>query len=727
MRFLSFSILFFLCLVLNAQREWTNEEIWYSTTFSSEYFSGLRSMNDGAHYTRLETDRSGQSIMKYSYSSGEAEGPIFRSSDVEDLPTISDYSFSANESKLLLATEMESIYRHSRKAHFFLYDLESKELSPLSDHDKGKVRLAEYSPDGSKVAFVRDNDLYYLDLSDGTETQVTDDGEMNSVINGATDWVYEEEFGFDKGYEWSKSGNFIAFYRFDESQVRTFQMAMYGGQLYPNQYTFKYPKAGERNADVSIHIHRVGTGMTQQVDLGQEEHYVPRIKWSDKDNMLCVMRMNRHQNRMELLMADANSARGPIITPYTFFLEENETYLEVTDNLIFMKDNSGFLMTSDRDGFNHIYHFDRKGKIRRQLTSGDWDVIEFEGFDTERNTVYFTSSEEGATEKNVYSVSVNSGRKQRLSPQDGYNQVYFSKGFNNYIISHSDANSPSDAVLYDSRGKKVRTLFENKALKDVLTEFEPQPKEFFSFTTERGDELNGWMIKPKDFDPTKKYPVLLAIYGGPGHNTVTNSFGGRNYYWHQLLASKGYIVASVDPRGTYYRGRDFKNSTYMQLGNLETEDMISAAKHLSSMKYIDGDRIGMQGWSFGGYLTSSCLMKGAEHFKMGIAVAPVTNWRYYDTIYTERFMRTPQENSEGYDDNSPLFFAEGLEDPYLLVHGSADDNVHYQNTMEMVDALVRANKPFDLFIYPDKNHGIYGGTTRLHLFEKMTRFIEENL
>jgi dipeptidyl-peptidase-4 len=724
------NIILALCLLLlstevYSQKQLTNEDIWFSPTFSMDYVSGFRSMMDGMHYTRLESTDSGNAVVMYEYESGDRVKEIVGSRQL-DGARIADYDFSADEAKILVSTDRESIYRHSSKSNYLIYDRKTDRIHPLSDKEKGKVRLAEFSPDGAYVAYVRDNDLYYYEIDTKKEIRVTSDGKKNEVINGATDWVYEEEFGFDKGFYWSPNSSHLAYYRFDESEVKEFQMAMYG-QLYPEQYTFKYPKAGEQNADISIHIFSLKGRTDQKVDLGQDEHYVPRIKWTAVNEVLSITRMNRHQNKLELLKADVRSARGPVITPEVFYTENSDTYIEISDDLVFLRDNQEFIMTSDKDGYNHIYVFNSLGKELRQLTKGPWDVIEFVGYDDNKRKIYYTSAEEGPMEQNVYSVDISGTGKRRLSPQSGHNSASFSDGYKFFLIYHSDANTPYDISLYADNGKKVRDLVDNAELKAVMMDFNFQPKEFFSFQTERQDQLHGWMIKPPNFEKKKKYPVLLAIYGGPGHNTVTNSFGGRNLYWHQMLAQKGYIVVSVDPRGTYYRGRDFKNSTYMQLGKLETEDMISAAAYLGSLGYVDGSRIGIQGWSFGGYLTLSSLMKGADSFKMGISVAPVTNWRFYDTIYTERFMRTPQENAEGYDDNSPINHAEKLEDPLLLVHGSADDNVHYQNTMEMINALVDANKDFDLFIYPDRNHGIYGGTTRLHLFEKMTKFIEENL
>ena len=727
MRYSILSLFFLLSFTITeAQKQLTNTDIWYSPTFSMDYVGGFRSMKDGLHYSSLENTASGSAIVMYSYTTGEKVSVLMEESNLPEGVSIDDYSFSADENKILIASGQESIYRHSTKADYYIYEKGSREGKALTDVSMGKTRLAEFSPDGSKVAFVRENDLYVIDLATGSEKRITEDGRMNNVINGATDWVYEEEFSFDKGYYWSPDSKYIAFYRFVESKVKEFQMAMYHGQLYPSPYTFKYPKAGEANSEVTIHIYTLTAGTTQKVDLGSQEHYVPRIKWTPTEGQLCISKMNRHQSQLDLLIADMRSARGPVITPTDIYTEKSKTYIEVSDDLIFINNGRQFLLTSDKDGYNHIYLHDINGTPIKQVTSGKWDVIEFFGYDEATKRLFYSSSEEGAIEKNVYSIDLK-GSKKRLSPKKGTNDVEFSAGYKNYIIFHSDANNPYDITLYNDKGKEVRTLVDNEKLKKTMASFDFQPKEFFTFKTERGDMLNGWTIKPKNMDPAKKYPVLVAIYGGPGHNTVTNSFDGRSLYWHQLLAQKGYIVVSVDPRGTYYRGRDFKNSTYLQLGKLETEDMISTAKYLGELPYVDKERIGIQGWSFGGYLTSSCMTKGADYFKAGIAVAPVTNWRFYDTIYTERFMQSPEENPEGYDDNSPINHVDLLRGPYLLVHGSADDNVHYQNTMEMIDALVKANKDFDLFIYPDKNHGIYGGTTRLHLFEKMTKFLEENL
>jgi dipeptidyl-peptidase-4 len=531
-----------------------------------------------------------------------------------------------------------------------------------------------------------------------------------------------------KGFEWSPAGNRIAYLRFDETNVREFSMDIFG-ELYPEQQRFKYPKAGEANSAVSLYVYDLGLGQSRKVETGSNtDQYIPRIEWTKNNDQLCAMRMNRHQNKLEFLLTDLMAKSLNTVPTKVIYTEQAETYIDVSDALTFLADGS-FIWLSERDGYNHLYLFDAAGAVKKQITKGAWDVIDFYGIDEASQIAYFTSSMVSAMEQHVYSVNF---KKQpqapvRMSVQKGNNSAEFSKGFKYYILMHSDANTPTDFGLYDSKGKLTRVLKDNASLKERMQKYGLTKKEFFTFKNTAGVDLNCWMMKPSNFDPSKKYPVLVAIYGGPGSNTVTDAWGGRGYLWHQLLCQQGYIVVSCDPRGTQYRGRQFKHSTYMNLGKLETEDFIDFAKYLGGQAFIDASRIGIQGWSFGGYMTSLCMTKGADQYKAGIAVAPVTNWKYYDSIYTERFMRTPQENSGGYENNSPINFVKSLKGKFLLVHGSADDNVHYQNSMDMVTALVAANKQFDMFVYPNKNHGISGGNTRLHLYTRMTQFLTDNL
>jgi len=726
------------------------EDIWKNGTFRQKGVYGILSMNDGIHYTTREQVGEQSYIVKFKYESGEVVDTLLRSEWLVEAKTakkieLGGYGFSDDETKIMLPTDVERIYRHSTRETNYIWDIKTKTLSLLSEGSK--QRYATFSPKGSKAAFVRENDLYIKDAASGTETRVTNDGKFNQIINGSTDWVYEEEFGFDKAFFWSPDGSKIAYYRFDETNVKEFSMDMFGG-LYPTQYRFKYPKAGEENSKVSIHIYDLGSAKSVKIDLGADYEYIPRIKWTNDPGKLSIQRMNRHQSHLDLLIADVNSGKVTVV-----LTEKQSTYIDVRDDLTFLSDNKSFIWTSDQDGYNHVYHYHLNGKLIKQITSGDWDVRSYLGYDEQTGKIFYIGSENyrasmkaatshkggnykvsgtklkpplaNALVKNLYSVGIKGGKKTMLSTQSGGNRATFSKGFKYYINTHTDANTPSYVTLHKANGTEIRVLEDNHELKEQLPEYQLSPKEFFSIETP-GATLNAWIIKPADFDPKKKYPVLMHVYGGPGVQTVTDSWS-RNYFWHQMLAQKGCIVVSVENRGTPGRGAQFSKSTYKELGKLEIIDQMAAAQYLQGLSFVDPDRIGIWGWSYGGYMTALGMTKGADIFKLGISVAPVTNWRFYDSIYTERFMQTPQENPKGYDNNSPINHVEKLKGKYLLVHGSGDDNVHYQNSMEMVTALVAANKQFDLFIYPDKAHGINGGNTRLHLFTKMTDFVMENL
>ncbi len=705
------------------KKDITLQEIWASRTFSAQMVDQPNSMKDGEHFTALEQVGNQTVLLKYDYKTGKVVDTLLRQKDlVTDAGniTIEDYQFSPDESKIMISTATEQIYRHSTKASNYIYDFKAKKLTPLAG--TSKQMYATFSPDGNKVAYVKENNLYIRNLSSARESAVTNDGKHNEIINGATDWVYEEEFSFDKGFAWNSDGSKIAYYKFDESQVKEYNLVSYG-TLYPQQNPYKYPKAGEANSKVSIWVFDVQSAKNLMMNTGAEtDIYIPRIKWTNDKNQLSIQKLNRHQNKLELLIADAGTGNTSLILQ-----EVSDTYVDITDDLTFLSDGKSFIWTSEKEGYNHIYHYKMNGKLIKKVTSGDWDVVEMKGVDEKNKTIYYVSVESSPMDRELYSVKLDGSGKKKLSPKKGTNVVSFSSSFRYFLNTFSDANTPYYVTLHSSDGKQIRVLEDNAALNKTLSGYTMSKKEFFTFKTSEGVSLNGWMIKPANFDQNKKYPVFMTVYGGPGHNTVNNSWESQNYLWHQMLAQKGYIVVSVDNRGTGYRGAAFKKSTYKQLGKLEQIDQAEAAKHLGGLNYVDRNRIGIQGWSFGGYLSSLCATKSPDLFKMAIAVAPVTNWRFYDTIYTERFLQTPQENKEGYDDNSPINFVKNLKCPYLLVHGSGDDNVHMQNTMEMINALVRVNKPFDMFIYPDRNHGIYGGLTRLHLYTKMTSFIEENL
>jgi len=711
-----------------------NNTIWYNGVFYPENISGVNSMNDGEHFTSLDYNKETQAleINKYSYANYEKVGTILSSAnfkpDGKKAITFDDYQFSSDETKLLLATEQESIYRHSSKSNYYIYDVASKKISALSDFSKGKQRLAEFSPNGNKVAFVRENNIFINDLSANKEVTVTIDGKMNEIINGGTDWVYEEEFAFHKGFYWAPDGSKIAYYKFDESKVKEFQMETYG-TLYPDRFVFKYPKAGEDNSIISIHVYYVDAGKTFPFNIGTKtDIYIPRIQWTNNPNVLCVQRMNRLQNKIELLTTEFSNpnAKLSLAPAKVIYTETAKTYIDIHDNTTFLKDGENFLWTSEKDGFNHIYKINMNTGEEAQLTSGNWEVTSVYGMNEKSKSIYFQAAKEHPTKREVYYLS-KKGAVTKLSTKSGNNRAEFSKGFKYYLHWNTDANTPVHVTLNSAKGKEIKVLEDNKSLIDTLKTFDISPKEFFTVKGENGDDLNAWMIKPSSFDKSKKYPMLMFVYGGPGINTVNDSWEYNNYFWWQSLAQQGYIVVSVDARGTGYRGRDFKHSTYLQLGKYETEDQIAAAKVLGNRPYIDSERIGIFGWSYGGYMSSLCITKGADVFKAAIAVAPVSNWRFYDNIYTERFMRTPQENGENYDINSPIDHVAKLKGSYLLIHGTADDNVHFQNAIEMVDALQKADKQFEFMAYPNKNHGIYGGKTRLNLYNKMTKFLLHNL
>lgn len=731
------------------QKEISLQTIWKSRELSPKYVYGIRSMNDGLHYSNIVTAGKSLAIVKYAYATGQAVDTLFHSRGLamdDGKPfAFSSYEFNSDESVLLLATNEESVYRYSSRANYYYSPTGSNRITPVTDFSKGKQEQATLSPASNLVAFVRGNNLFVADINTRQEKAITTDGKWAHIINGAIDWVYEEEFGFHKGFYWSPDGNKIAYYRFDESEVPEFSMALYSG-LYPDQYKFKYPKAGERNSLVNIRICDIHTGEDREVEIGANtEQYIPRIKWTGAADKLCIMRMNRHQNHLEFLLADA-SLSGAVIPANLIYSEKADTYIDINDNLLFIDSGAYFFWNSERDGWNHIYLYSSDGRLVSQLTKGEWEVTEFYGVDEANSKIYFSAATNGPLHTALYTLDFALARRNfvkknkasvpgsdnratlvKLSSEDKTNRADFSSTFQYFIRYEENTTQPPLITLHSSDGSLIRNMETNEALVKRCEAYNLSKKEFGTFQTSQGVQLHYSIIKPANFDPSRSYPLILMIYGGPGSNRVADRWGGSDYFWHQMLAQKGYIVVSVDPRGTMYRGRDFKHSTYLQLGKLETEDFIETAKYFGSQSWCDSGRIGIMGWSYGGYMSSLCMTKGADYFKLGIAVAPVTNWRYYDTIYTERFLRTPQENPGGYDDNSPINFVQMLKGKYLLIHGSADDNVHYQNSMEMIKALVNADKQFDLFIYPDKNHGIYGGNTRYHLYTKMTDFILSNL
>jgi len=719
---LSLFLCFFITTILSAQtKQITLKEIW-DGTFRTEKMDALHSMKNGQQYSVLNLDRNTRSISIdiYDYKTLKKIKTLVSSSDIDELNYFTDYTFSKDESKIILATNEESIYRRSTLGNYYVYNISDKSTTLISEN---RIQEPTFSPDGTKVGYGFENNLYIKDLVTGATTQITNDGENNKIINGITDWVYEEEFAFVRAFEWNADSNKIAFIRFDETDVPEFSMDVYGTELYQTQQVFKYPKAGEKNAVVSLHIYNLNTNNTNAVKVNKaySDFYIPRIEWTNNPDVLSAHYMNRHQNELDLWMINTKTNTSNLA-----LAEKDDAYIDITDNLTFLKDNS-FIWTSEKDGYNHIYHYANDGKLINQITKGNWEVTNYYGYDEKANRIFYQSVENGSINRDVYSIKLNGRDKTRLTKSEGTNTASFSADFSYFINTFSSATTPPEYTLNSSAsGNLIKSIKDNDVLSKNLSDYKTSKKEFSTINV-NGNDLNMWMIKPSNFDATKQYPLLMYQYSGPGSQQVVNRWNSTNDYWYQHLAQQGYIIACVDGRGTGYKGAAFKKVTYMNLVKYETEDQIQAAKQLGELPYIDASRIGIWGWSFGGHMSTNCLLKGSDVFKMAIAVAPVTSWRFYDTIYTERYMRTPQENPSGYDDNSPFNYPEKLKGDYLLIHGSGDDNVHLQHTMRMVEALIQADKQFDWGVYPDKNHGIRGGNTRLHLYRKMTTFINDKL
>lgn len=718
----------FLSSILNAQQsdKFTLEDIFVKHIFKESTVSGLRSMNDGEHYTTLENNTK---IVKYSYKTGDEVAVLFdvAKTDNSAITSFSDYEFSNDETKILLTTNKKPIYRHSFTAEYYVWNSVTNELTPLSTY--GPQQGATFSPDGDRCAFVRDNNIFIKNLKFGSESQVTFDGAKNKIINGVPDWVYEEEFGdftapdgFNKVLWWSPDSKFLAFLRFDESEVPEYTIPLYAGSSPMFTEKYKYPKAGQQNSVVTAHTYEIRSKVTIKIKTGEETNlYIPRLKWTPDANNLAVMRLNRHQNQLDVLYANPYTGDSRIV-----FSEKNNRYIDENflDAFTYLNDGR-FVINSERDGWSHLYLFDKDGFEIKKLTEGDFDVTNYYGYDADRKLFYYQAAVESPLRREVYYVSEDGKKKGKISVQEGTNNAGFSKNFNYYVNYFSNCKTPVLITLHDRKGTKLRTLQDNTVLKNTVSILNVAQKEFFRFKTSGGVELNGYMLKPPAFDANKKYPVVMTQYSGPNSQEVADDWGNKG--WNEYLAQEGFIVVCVDPRGTAARGEEFRKSTYMQLGKLESDDQVETTKYLGTLSYVDKNNIAIWGWSYGGFMTLLTMEKGGALFKAGIAVAPVTNWRFYDTVYTERFMRAPEENPDGYDDNSPLNHAGDIKGRLLIIHGSADDNVHAQNTYEMTEQLVQAGIQFDMAIYTNQGHSISGGNTTMHLYTKMTDFLKDQL
>ncbi len=700
--------------------ELTLEMIFKFNLFNPNKVEEIQSMKDGLHYTALEDSKD---IVKYSYETGEKVDVLLSLDWIEDLrySEIVTYSLNKDETVIIIGTEEEKIYRYSYRANYYVYDVESRKIVPV--YSEGKQQYTELSPDGRKVAFVFENNLYIKDIHSNTIAQVTHDGLKNTIINGAPDWLYEEEFDLKTGYYWSPDSRMLAYYRFDESQVHEYSLIFYES-LYPELYTYKYPKAGENNSLVDIYTYDLIQGKTSKMEIPEDsDHYTPRIQWLPTSDRLCLTDLNRLQNKADLYICDASSGSSRI-----FYTEENDTYLsKVTDDFVtFIDSGNNAIILSERDGFRHLYYYKINGTLINQITKGNWEIEEFYGLDENSGQLYYTSTEVSPLERQLYSINLDGTNKKQLTFEPGTHSASFSQTYNYYILTSSDAQTPYEFNLYNQQGELVRILESNEFIKDLTIKYGFTKKEFFTFRNKDNEELNGFKILPPGFRKNKKYPVLIYVYGGPESQTVVNSWDKR-LAWFQLLAQKGYIVVCADNRGTDGRGEKFRKEVYLQLGKYEVEDQIALAEYLGGQSYVDKNRIGMFGWSYGGYMTLLCITKGNSYFKTGVAVAPVTDWKFYDTVYTERFMRKPGDNAEGYRKSSPLSYIEMLEGNLLLVHGLADDNVHFQHSAGLITQIVAENRTIDMFIYPNENHLMRGDNALYHVYNQATEYILNNL
>lgn len=721
-----------MCLVTLQAQKVTLQDV-ANGTYRAQSIQGLKPMLDGEHYTQISKDH--KRIVKYSFKTGKEVATIFDVATARNhkLKSFDDYIMSPDESLILIQTETKPIYRRSFTAVYYIYNVRNRTLEPLSNNGPQQVPL--FSPDSHQIAFVRNNNIYLIKLLFGnSESQVTKDGEYNKVLNGIPDWVYEEEFSYNRAFDFSADSKMIAYVRFDESQVPMYSFPWYKGMApekteyttYPGSYDYKYPKAGVVNSKVSVHSFDIKSRVTRKMELPVDsDGYVPRIKFTDDPEKLAIMTLNRHQNRFDLYMANPRSAICKVA-----IRDEAEQYIkeQAYSDIAFYPEH--IVMMSERDGYNHLYLYTIGGNLVKQITKGEFEVKDFLGWDQKANVFYYTSNEGSPLRTAVYKID-GKGKKTKLSTRTGTNNALFSKNLNYYINTYSSAQTPTLITLNNNKGQEMATLLDNKELKSKTAQLNMPTKEFFSFKTSEGVELNGWMMKPANFNPSKKYPVIMHQYSGPGSQQVLDKWGigsfGDGGMFEAVMCDKGYIMVCVDGRGTGGRGAAFEKCTYLSIGVKEATDQAEAAKYLSTLPYVDGSRIGIWGWSYGGYNTLMSMSEGSGAFKAGVAIAAPTDWRFYDSVYTERFMRTPKENGDGYQASSAISRASKLKGKLLLIHGSADDNVHLQNFMEYSEALVQANIQFDTQIYTNRNHSIFGGNTRNHLMNRVANFFLQNL
>ena len=701
--------------------------------FAGEALTRVEPMADGETYAQISKD--GKQVVKYSFKTGKQVGVIFDANAVRgaNIGSIDGYVMSPDGRRMLIQTHTKRIYRRSFTAEYYIYTLGNSSVVPLSDG--GPQQTPIFSPDGNQIAFVRDNNIFLVKLLyDNAESQVTKDGKRNEVINGIPDWVNEEEFATNSSMVFTADSKQICWIRYDESAVKEYSMQMFKGSNpsmdeyadYPGFYSYKYPVAGGENSKVAVYSYDIKSRQTRKMQLPLDaDGYIPRIKMTSDPTKVAIFTLNRHQDNLSIYMANPLSTVCQLVIQDKvdkYFKEEAMANIKITDRHI--------LMPSDRDGYMHLYLYTLGGQLKRRVTRGNYEVTDVYGYDEATGDVYYAANELGPQDKQVY-VAHQNGKTERLTAREGYNSATFSAGYKYFINTWSDINTPVVYTLNNNSGKVLSTLVDNKGLKEKLAAYDLGTRELFSFTTSEGVKLNGWMVKPAGFDASRRYPVIMYQYGGPGNQQVLNSWNigmcGQGALLEQYMAQQGYIVVCVDGRGTGGRGAEFEKCTYLRLGELEAKDQVETALWLGSQPYVDKNRIGIWGWSYGGWNTLMSMSEGRPVFRAGVAVAPPTSWRYYDTVYSERYMRTPKENPSGYDEVNPMARVDKLSGALLICHGLADDNVHFQNTAEYTEALVQADKDFKENIYTNRNHSIYGGNTRNHLFRQIVNFFNTEM
>ena len=703
--------------------------------FRAESMASLKPLDDGESYSQVSSD--GTKILKYSFKTGKQTGVIFDLNNVRGpkirIDRIDGYIFSPDGKRILIQTDTRYIYRRSFTATYYIYEVQNNKMGPLSIGGEQQTPL--FSPDGNMIAFVRQNNIFLVKLLyDNAESQVTTDGERNSIINGIPDWVYEEEFSTNRSMVFTADSRQLVWIKYDESKVKEFSFQWFRGSnptmdeylTYPGSYVYKYPKAGEDNSKVGVYSFDIKSRKTRQIDVPLDaDGYIPRIVMTSDPTKVAVFTLNRHQDDMRIYMANPLTTLSKLVVQ-----DKVDKYVKQESMCAVTFTDQHILVPSERDGYNHIFIYTLNGQLKRQVVKGHFEVTDIYGMDDKTGDVFYAANELGPQDKQVY-VSHANGKTERLTSKEGQNNATFSRGFRYFINIWSDLNNPPVYTLNDSRGRILHTMIDNKALKEKYQSYGLGTKELFSFTTSEGVKLNGWMVKPADFSPSKRYPVIMFQYGGPGSQQVLNYWNigaaGQGAILEQYMAQQGYIVACVDNRGTGGRGAEFEKCTYLRLGEKEAFDQVEAALWLGQQPYVDKDRIGMWGWSYGGWNTLMSMSEGRPVFCAGVAVAPPTCWRYYDSVYTERYMRTPKENKSGYDEVNPIARAAKLHGALLICHGLADDNVHFQNTAEYTEALIQADKDFKENIYVNRNHGISGGNTRNHLYRQIIQWFDEKL